>query len=179
MSQRSSGGRISAEGWMVQWLLIVVGVVVAALVALLIAFMLGMRAKSPVVLRAVRRFNRRFANPRQMKTAGTPGAYAGVIRHVGRRSGHVYETPVGPFPTDDGFVIALPYGTSSNWVRNVLAAGSATLFTEGQAYDVDQPEVVPLSDFMDVLPSKERWNLRLFRVEQALRVRRNGTSGDR
>ena len=94
---------------MVQWLLMAVGALVAGLILLLLAFVLGMRAKSPVVLRAVRRFNRRFMNPRQMKTAGTPGAYAGVILHVGRRSGRVYETPVGPFATNDGFVIALPY----------------------------------------------------------------------
>jgi len=161
---------------MVQWVLIAVGALVAGLVLVLLAFVLGMRAKSPVVLRAVRRFNRRFMNPRQMKTAGTPGAYAGVIRHVGRRSGRVYETPVEPFPTDDGFVIALPYGTSSDWVKNVLAAGSATLVTEGQAYDVDQPEVVPLGDVVAALPSKERRNLRLFRVEQALRTRRSRAS---
>ncbi len=161
---------------MVQWLLIAVGALVAGLILLLLAFVFGMRAKSPVVLRAVRRFNRRFMNPRQMKTAGTPGAYAGVIRHVGRRSGRVYETPVGPFATDDGFVIALPYGTSSDWVKNVLAAGSATLITEGETYEVDDPEIVPLSDVVDVLPSKERRNLRLFRVEQALRARRRGAS---
>ena len=161
---------------MVQWLLIAVGVGGAGLILVLLVFVLGMRAKSPVVLRAVRRFNRRFMNPRQMRTAGRPGAYAGVIRHVGRRSGRVYETPVGPFATDDGFVIALPYGTSSDWVKNVLAAGSATLITEGQAYEVDQPEIVPLGDVVDVLPSKERRNLRLFRVEQALRGRRRGAS---
>ncbi len=159
---------------MVQWLLIAVGALVAGLILLLLVFVLGMRAKSPVVLRAVRRFNRRFMNPRQMKTAGTPGAYAGVIRHVGRRSGRVYETPVGPFATDDGFVIALPYGTSSDWVKNVLAAGSATLVTEGRRYDVEQPEIVPLGAVADVLPSKERRNLRLFRVELALRARRRG-----
>ena len=161
---------------MVQWLLTVVGALAAGLILVLIAFVFGMRAKSPVVLRAVRRFNRRFMNPRQMKTAGTPGAYAGVIRHVGRRSGRVYETPVGPFATDDGFVIALPYGTSSDWVRNVLAAGSATLVTEGQAYEVDEPEIVPLGDVIDVLPSKERRNLRLFRVEQAMRTHRREPS---
>lgn len=164
---------------MVQWLLIAVGALVAGLILLLLAFVLGMRAKSPVVRRAVRRFNRRFMNPRQMKTAGTPGAYAGFIRHLGRRSGRVYETPVGPFATDDGFVIALPYGTSSDWVRNVLAAGSATLVTEGQTYDVDQPEIVPLGDVVDALPSKERRNLRLFRVEQALRVTRREASAVR
>jgi deazaflavin-dependent oxidoreductase (nitroreductase family) len=161
---------------MVQWLLVAVGALVAGLILSLLAFVFGMRAKSPVVLRAVRRFNRRFMNPRQMKTAGTPGAYAGVIRHLGRRSGRVYETPVEPFATDDGFVIALPYGTSSNWVKNVLAAGSATLVTEGQTYEVDKPEIVPLSEVVDVLPSKERRNLRLFRVEQALRARGRGAS---
>jgi len=164
---------------MVQLLLIAVGALVAGLVLLLLAFVFGMRAKSPVVLRAVRRFNRRVMNPRQMKTAGTPGAYAGFIRHVGRRSGRVYETPVGPFATDDGFVIALPYGTGSDWVKKVLAAGSATLVTEGQTYEVDQPEIVPLGDVVAVLPSKERRNLRLFRVEQALRARRRGACGVR
>ena len=156
-----------------QWLLIAVGALLAGLILVLLVFVLGMRGKSPVVLRAVRRFNRRFVNPRQMRTAGRPGAYAGVIRHVGRRSGQVYETPVGPFPTEDGFVIALPYGTSSNWVRNVLAAGRATLVTEGETVELDDPEVVPLSEVVDVLPEKERRSLRVFRVEQALRAHRS------
>jgi hypothetical protein len=38
-----------------------------------------------------------------MKTARTPGVFAGAITHVGRRSGRVDETPAGPFATDDGF----------------------------------------------------------------------------
>lgn len=155
---------------MIQLLVIAAGVLVGGIVALLLVFVLGMRARSPVVLRAVRRFNRRFVNPRQMRTAGTPGAYAGVIRHVGRRSGRVYETPVGPFAVDDGFVIALPYGTSSDWARNVLAAGTATLVTEGKAYRVDRPEVVPLADVVAALPKKERRNLRFFHVEEAMRL---------
>ncbi len=65
---------------------------------------------------------------------------------------------------------------SADWVKNVLAAGSATLITEGQTYEVDQPEIVPLGDVVDVLPSNERRNLRLFRVEQALRGRRREAS---
>lgn len=164
---------------MTQWLLTAAGALVVTLALALLAFLLGMRAKSPVVLRTVRRFNRSFVNPRQMRTAGRPGAYAGVIRHVGRRSGRAYETPVGPYATDDGFVIALPYGTTSNWVKNVLAAGSATLVTEGQTYDLDQPEIVPLADVLDAVPARERRSLRLFRVEQALRARRNGSPGAR
>lgn len=144
----------------------------ALIVGLLVVFVLGMRAKSPIVLTAVRKMNRRFTNPMQMKTAGTPGAYASIIGHVGRRSGRTYETPVVPFATDDGFVIALPYGDSADWAKNVLTSGSATLVTEGERHQVDQPEIVPLAEVAAALPEKERRNLRAFRVEQAMRLRR-------
>lgn len=143
-----------------------------ALVAIGIVFMVGMRAKSPPVLNAVRRVNRAFTNPRAMKKAGTPGAYASVVRHIGRTTGRPYETPVGAFATDDGFVIALPYGSDVDWLKNVLASGSATIVDEGNTYRVDQPELVPTAVAAPHLPPKEQRNLRLFRVDQCLRVRR-------
>ena len=43
-----------------------------------------------------------------METARTPGAYASAITHVGRRSDRVYETPAGPFATDEGFISPSP-----------------------------------------------------------------------
>jgi hypothetical protein len=46
--------------------------------------------------------------------------------------------------TEDGFVIALVYGSRTNWLQNVLARGSATLVHEGQTYEIDQPEIVPI-----------------------------------
>jgi len=150
---------------------LVVGLALA-LVAIGIVFMVGMRTKSPPVLNAVRRVNRAFTNPRAMKKAGTPGAYASVIRHVGRTTGRPYETPVGAFETDDGFVIALPYGSDADWLKNVLASGSATIVDEGNTYRVDQPELVPTAVAAPHLPPKEQRNLRLFRVDQCLRVRR-------
>ncbi len=107
-----------------------------------------------------------------MKKAGTPGAYASVVRHVGRTTGRPYETPVGAFATDDGFVIALPYGSQADWLKNVLASGSATIVDEGKTYRVDRPELVPTSVAAPHLPPKEQRNLRLFRVDQCLRVRR-------
>jgi hypothetical protein len=69
-------------------------------------------------------------------------------------------------------VIALPYGARTEWVKNVLAARSATLVTEGATYRVDNPEIVPLAEVVDAVPERERRSLRLFRVDQALRVRR-------
>jgi deazaflavin-dependent oxidoreductase (nitroreductase family) len=131
-----------------------------------------MRRKSPTVLRLVRRFNRAFVNPRVLATAGTPGAYASVICHVGRRTGRRYRTPVVAEQTGDGFVIALPYGTTANWVKNVLVSGSATIVDEGTTYRVDQPEIVPLARMADYFPMKNRRSFGRFRVDQCLRLRR-------
>ena len=82
--------------------------------------------------------------PLVLNSAGTPGASASVIRHVGRATGRPFETPVGAVATEDGFVIALPYGSNTDWLKNVLASGSAVIVDDGATYDVDRPEVVPL-----------------------------------
>ena len=139
-----------------------------------VAFMIGMRTKYPPVLTAVRRMNRAVMNPQAMKTAGQPGAYAGVVRHVGRKSGTPYETPIGPYPTDYGFDIALPYGSSPDWLKNVVAAGSAVIVHEGVAYSVDLPELIPAADAMDSVPPSEQRSIRAFAVDNFLRVRRVG-----
>jgi deazaflavin-dependent oxidoreductase (nitroreductase family) len=133
----------------------------------------GMRSKSPPVLNAIRRFNRSVSNPRQMATAGSPGAYASVIRHIGRTSGQEYETPIGAIATEDGFVVALPYGASADWLKNLLASGSATIVDEGSTYRVDQPEVVTMTEAIDDFPHNERRMFRIFGVDKILRVRRS------
>jgi deazaflavin-dependent oxidoreductase (nitroreductase family) len=137
-----------------------------------IVFFVGMRTKSPLVQNTVRRFNRAFENPHQMKTAGTPGAYASVIRHVGRKTGRSYETPVVAFATDDGFVIALPYGPGTDWLKNVLAIGSATIVNEGEPWSVDRPELVPAAVAAPHMPAKEQRELRRFAIDRCLRVHR-------
>ena len=104
-------------------LVALVGVLILGLAAIALVYLLGMRSKSPLVLGPLIRLQRVIINPRQMRSAGTPGAYAAVIRHRGRTSGLPYETPVGVVATDDGFLIALVYGSRTNWLRNVLAAG--------------------------------------------------------
>jgi deazaflavin-dependent oxidoreductase (nitroreductase family) len=146
------------------------GGVFLALGVIGIIFVAGMRAKSPVVLNAVRRSGRatkRFV----LKSSGTPGGIASVIRHVGRTTGRPYETPVQAVATDDGFVIALPYGPNTDWLKNVLASGSATIVHEGSTYEVDQPEVLPMSVAASHFDPKDQRTHRLFRVEQALLVR--------
>lgn len=132
--------------------LALVGALLLAVGACLVFLIVAMRTKSPRLLGAVRRFNRAFTNKLQRQLAGRPGAYASVIRHRGRTSGRSYETPVVPFATDDGFLIALPYGPNTDWLKNVLASGSAILVTEGRTYTIGRPEIIPTDMVKDVFP---------------------------
>jgi deazaflavin-dependent oxidoreductase (nitroreductase family) len=142
------------------------GALFVGLVAIALVFLLGMRAKSPLVLSPLIRLQRAILNPRQMRSAGTPGAYAAVIRHRGRISGRPYETPVGAVAAGDGFVIALPYGSRANWLQNVLASGSATIVHEGQTYPVDQPEVVPMQAVEAQFTAGDQRSFRWFAVDR-------------
>jgi deazaflavin-dependent oxidoreductase (nitroreductase family) len=148
------------------------GVPLLILAALAAVFILGMRTKNPSVLGCIRRMNRAFWNPRTMESAGTPGAYASIVRHVGRTSGRDYETPVGAVATDDGFVIALPYGSQADWLKNVLASGRAVIVDEGVTYEVDQPEIIGSDEAAIHFAPQELRAQRLFGVDQSLRVRR-------
>ncbi len=154
-----------------------VGALLLTVLTFLALVMVGMRMKSPRALHLVRRVNRAVTNPIQMRSAGQPGAYASIIRHRGRISGQRYETPVAAETTDDGFVIALPYGTTADWLKNLLADGMATIIDEGETYEVDQPEVRPLASEIDWFPVADQGNLRRFRVEQCVRVRRVDRAG--
>jgi hypothetical protein len=156
---------------MVRWVVGLVGALVVGAGACVAALVVGMRTKSPRLLGIVRRFNRAVMNRLQRATAGRPGAYASVMRHRGRTSGRAYETPLVPFPIDGGFVIPLPYGAATDWVRNVLAHGSAELVTDGRTYALDRPEVVPTDAVGDVFPPGERRTHRWFGVTHCLRVR--------
>jgi deazaflavin-dependent oxidoreductase (nitroreductase family) len=46
-----------------------------------------------------------------------------LVRHLGRRSGRTYETPVILARVPEGFIAELTYGDQVNWYRNVVAAG--------------------------------------------------------
>jgi deazaflavin-dependent oxidoreductase (nitroreductase family) len=148
------------------------GGVVVALITLWMLFILAMRTKFRPVLIGIRTMNRAVINPRTMKTAGRPGAYASVIRHVGRRSGTAYETPVVVRPTDDGFAIVLPYGSHSDWLKNVTAAGRAVVLHEGHTYSVDDPRVRPVAAADPYLSAMERRNNRLYGIRDVLLLRR-------
>ena len=62
-----------------------------------------------------------------------------VLWHQGRRSGKEDAVPPAVIPTDTTFVIALPWGRGTDWVRNVRAAGHCTIGWKGAGYDCSGP----------------------------------------
>jgi deazaflavin-dependent oxidoreductase (nitroreductase family) len=153
-------------------LALLVGGLCLVAVILLMVFTVGMRAKSPIVLNTIRKLNRTYFNPRQ-RDAGDPGAYASLIRHTGRITGALYETPVVAAATEDGFVIALPYGPQADWVKNVLAKGSATIVNEGLTHRVSEPQVVAIETADPYFSAKDQRAHRIFGTRECLRTRRD------
>jgi deazaflavin-dependent oxidoreductase (nitroreductase family) len=86
-----------------------------------------------------------------------------IVSHVGRRSGRVHRTPVNLFRSKDRYVIALTYGSDSQWVRNVLAAGAVDIETRGQRLHLVDPEVVHDAE-RSLVPGPVRHMLRLANV---------------
>lgn len=153
--------------------LITILAVLAIIVTLVgVVFVFGLRTKSPLVLVPVVAFSRWVVNPRQLRRAGRPGSFASIIRHLGRRTGRPYETPVGVVPDGDAFLIVLPYGRGTQWLRNVLAAGEATLVTEGRTYLVDRPEVIATADVAGRFSRADQRSFKLFAANDCLRLHR-------
>jgi deazaflavin-dependent oxidoreductase (nitroreductase family) len=91
--------------------------------------------------RSLARFNKHFTNHLTSKVAGYLPGFA-IVSHTGRNSGRTYHTPVNAFRTDDGYIIALTYGAHSDWVKNVLAAGSCELQTRERRVRLYDPYIV-------------------------------------
>ncbi len=153
------------------WILWVVGALLVLGLAAFVALVLVMRTKNRRGLAVVRRFNRRVTNRRTLRDAGEAGSSNDLIRHVGRRSGAPYATPIGVYPMDDDFLVYLPYGTGVDWLRNVRAAGSADLLVDGRTYVVT-PEIVEPAEALPYLSAADRRVARLFKVTDFLALRR-------
>lgn len=116
--------------------------------------------------------NGRFVNPVVEPLAGYVPLWS-AVDHVGRRSGKDYRTPVTAFPTTDGVAVLLPYGTDTDWVRNLQASGSGRVQIDGRSLLVEAPRVVPLSEALRVLTGPWRHVLRIVPVQSALLLTRS------
>jgi deazaflavin-dependent oxidoreductase (nitroreductase family) len=63
-----------------------------------------------------------------------------VVRHVGRKSGRTYETPVILVRVPEGFIAELTYGEGVNWYRNIVAAGGCVVVHHRKEYRIESIE---------------------------------------
>jgi deazaflavin-dependent oxidoreductase (nitroreductase family) len=64
------------------------------------------------------------------------------VQHVGRRTGRELTVPVVVQPGPGVFVINLPWGPRTNWVRNVQHAGGCVVRWKGVEYPMTAPELL-------------------------------------
>ena len=111
--------------------------------------------------------NKRLFNPKALRN----GKWQ-VICHVGRSSGQSYRTPLEAVPVEGGFVFTLVYGSRSDWVQNVLAAGTATLEIGGDSVDVVEPRLITADEAFALLPPGTKRPPGFLRIDEFLWMRR-------
>ncbi len=89
----------------------------------------------------VGRLNARFTNRLLWPIVSHLPTFGRVV-HVGRKSGREYRTPVNMFRRGDRAVFAMTYGTGTDWLRNVLAAGRCGFEDRHGRLELDDPQVV-------------------------------------
>lgn len=101
------------------------------------------------------RFNRRVTN-----RVTTPFArrlpWFGVVRHVGRRTGNVYETPLMCWVGDTAVTIALTYGSDVDWLKNLVASGGGEVVVGGKPISVRTPVFLETSEGRSQVPAVVR-----------------------
>ena len=114
----------------------------------------------------------RLINPLIAKFAGTSiFPLYGVILHRGRRSGKQFSTPVVVRPTAGGFIVPMPWGESTDWYRNVRAAGGCTIRWKSRNYAMVDPQVLNAEEALAAFSGPTRAGMTRFGIKQVVRLR--------
>lgn len=127
--------------------------------------------------RVMRRINRDFTN-RVMRPVAAHVPPMAVVHHVGRKSGRAYRTPVLAFSLEGGVLTPLPYGTDTDWVLNLLAAGGGELEVFGSRREVVNPRVIDAEAALELVPEILGPLLRLLDLPGFVLLDRVGPDGD-
>jgi deazaflavin-dependent oxidoreductase (nitroreductase family) len=89
-----------------------------------------------------------------------------LVRHIGRKSGRTYETPVILARVPEGFIAELTYGAQVNWYRNIVAAGGCVVLHRRREYRVVGVEPCGAEYGRAAFPTPARLILKALRREQ-------------
>jgi deazaflavin-dependent oxidoreductase (nitroreductase family) len=118
----------------------------------------------------VRPFTMLLINPVARRFAGLMPGF-GLLSYRGRTTGRVYRLPINVFKRGEHYIFVLTYGSESQWVKNVLAAGECDMRVRGRDVHLVEPELITNPSW-DLIP----WPARLIErraagVTEFLRMR--------
>jgi deazaflavin-dependent oxidoreductase (nitroreductase family) len=151
-------------------LAVVLGAVIVEELVESALMMWAFRSGNPRAMRLLTLYHKYVTNPVMVRFVSGRSAHAGLLHHVGRRSGNAYLTPVTAHRSDGTIIVPLPYGPGVDWLRNLQAAGRGVVELEARSFTVDEPEVVPVESVLALLPPFVTRIIRLHDTEHAVRL---------
>jgi deazaflavin-dependent oxidoreductase (nitroreductase family) len=112
---------------------------------------------------------RHLVNPVARLFAGWMPGF-GILTYRGRTTGRIYDLPINLFQRGEHYIFVLTYGSESQWVKNVLAAGECQVRVQGRDVRLVEPELI-VNPPWDLVPGLVRLIERLAGVTEFLRMR--------
>lgn len=94
----------------------------------------------------------------------------GLLTYRGRATGRIYHLPINVFERGEHYILVLTYGSESQWVKNVLAAGGCEIRVRGRDVRLVEPELI-MNPPWELLPRAVQLIERLAGVTEFLRMR--------
>lgn len=105
----------------------------------------------------------RTLNPLTLRMARRGAGPFSLVRHVGRKSGRSFETPLILARIPGGFVAELTYGPEVNWYRNLVASGRGTVVWHGREFAIGGIESISTDAGLQAFGPPASWLLRMLR----------------
>ncbi len=116
-----------------------------------------------------RPFTMRLVNPVTRLFAGRMPGF-GLLTYRGRTTGRIYHLPINVFQRGEHYIFVLTYGSESQWVKNVLAAGGCEIQVRGRDVRLVQPELI-VNPAWELIPWPARFIERMAGVTEFLLMR--------
>jgi deazaflavin-dependent oxidoreductase (nitroreductase family) len=94
-----------------------------------------------------------------------------LLRHRGRRSGREYSTPVAAWKAGSSVLVPMPWGTTTDWTRNVLAGEGCSIQIRGRWYLAREPQILSREAALSYIPPAARAMARLLPIDSYMKLR--------
>ena len=113
----------------------------------------------------VAQINKRVFNRMELRRGVSP-----VLTHVGRSSGKMYHVPLDAHAVDDGYIFVVMYGSDSDWVKNALAVGTASLRVGSENFALESPRLITKEEAWEQIDAATKAPPKFLRVTEYLQM---------